>query len=144
MSDYNPNYVFTKNFFLLGVKIILENSNGEILLVKRSDKVSRSHGWDLPGGAIDASESPDHAIIREVQEETGIVIEKPSLYSSYLNKEHADEAIILGFHAKTEQTEVTLSWEHEAYEWVTLEKAREMNLPGIYAAMLRDHLNTKF
>lgn len=140
MSDYNPNYVFVKNFFLIGVKLILENSSGEILLLRRSDKVSSAHRWDLPGGAVDAGEGPKQAIIRELREEAGITIPTAQLFSSYLNTEHEDDAIILGFHAKTDTDEVTLSWEHEEYKWMSREEASQIEIPGIYAAMIREYL----
>jgi len=139
MSDYNPQYVFVKNFYLIGVKIILENKSGEILLLKRSSKVPRTHSWDLPGGAVDASEAPEQAIIRELLEETGITITNPQLCTSHLNTAHEDDAIILGFFAKIEQADVVLSWEHEAYEWMTPERLVGIDLPDIYAEMIINH-----
>ncbi len=41
---------------------------GKVLLVKRRDVPV----WVLPGGGIDAGESPEMACLREVQEETGL------------------------------------------------------------------------
>ena len=46
----------------------------KILLVKRS--ASRSfypNVWDLPGGHLEAGESPEAALVRELREELGIV-----------------------------------------------------------------------
>jgi len=44
--------------------------DSEILLVNYR---SAQHIWDLPGGHINIGEKPEIAVIREIQEETGIV-----------------------------------------------------------------------
>ncbi|MCY0908566.1 MAG: NUDIX domain-containing protein, partial [Sulfobacillus thermotolerans] len=43
----------------------------ELLLIRRRD----SHQWALPGGAVEIGETPSEAVIREVVEETGIVMQ---------------------------------------------------------------------
>lgn len=53
------------------VAAVIPNEKGEILLIKRSDDGT----WSLPAGAIDPDESPAEAVIREVAEETGLIVE---------------------------------------------------------------------
>ena len=60
---------------VLGV-VFLEN---KVVLVRRRDIPV----WVLPGGAIDAGETPDEAIIREVKEETGYDAEIDYKMASY-------------------------------------------------------------
>lgn len=52
----------------LGVDAIIRKDNGHILLINRSDDGT----WSMPGGWVDASETPDEAIRREILEETGL------------------------------------------------------------------------
>jgi mutator protein MutT len=53
------------------VSAIVRNESGQILFVLRAD----NGRWDLPGGAIDPGETPARAIVREVHEETGLIVE---------------------------------------------------------------------
>ena len=39
----------------------------------------QNNGYDLPGGGVEFGEMPEQAVIREVKEETGIDVIKPSL-----------------------------------------------------------------
>lgn len=52
----------------LGVRVLVQNPKGEILLVKHT----YVPGWHLPGGGVDHSEDLETAARREVFEETGI------------------------------------------------------------------------
>lgn len=52
----------------LGVRVLVQNSKGEILLVKHTYLT----GWHLPGGGVDYGEDVVTAAKREVYEETGI------------------------------------------------------------------------
>ncbi len=49
---------------------IIENSEGEILLVKRSVDPKKGF-WDLPGGFVDLNETMEESIKREIKEELG-------------------------------------------------------------------------
>jgi ADP-ribose pyrophosphatase YjhB (NUDIX family) len=44
----------------------------QILLSRLSDAVTRDELWTLPGGGLDHGEHPRDAVVREVQEETGL------------------------------------------------------------------------
>lgn len=56
------------------VAAIVEFPNGSILLVKRSTPPFKDY-WALPGGKVNAGEAAEHAIVREVKEETGLDVE---------------------------------------------------------------------
>lgn len=47
----------------------------KILLCRLSNKVGMNPGyWTLPGGGLDFGEDPEHAVVREFKEETGLVV----------------------------------------------------------------------
>ena len=53
---------------------IIEFPNNKILLIKRGTVVFRGY-WALPGGKVEAGETVEQAVIREVGEETGLKVE---------------------------------------------------------------------
>jgi 8-oxo-dGTP diphosphatase len=59
----------------LAVRVLLTDRDGKILILKRSTDSKTNPGkWELPGGKVDQGESFDHALIREVYEETNLKI----------------------------------------------------------------------
>jgi 8-oxo-dGTP diphosphatase len=59
---------------MIGAGIILLNSNNEVLLLLRDDKIEIPfpNMWDIPGGKVEDSETPEEAIRREMMEEMSI------------------------------------------------------------------------
>jgi 8-oxo-dGTP pyrophosphatase MutT (NUDIX family) len=52
-----------------GVAAVVEDAEHRVLLVRHSYMA----GWYFPGGGVDAGEPAAHAVIRELQEEVGLV-----------------------------------------------------------------------
>jgi 8-oxo-dGTP pyrophosphatase MutT (NUDIX family) len=53
---------------------VVTSSRG-LLMTQFSDRTGAQGQWGLPGGGLDAEEEPDRAVVREVWEESGQVIE---------------------------------------------------------------------
>jgi 8-oxo-dGTP pyrophosphatase MutT (NUDIX family) len=55
---------------LPGVSAIIRDDSERVLFIRRAD----DGRWGLPAGAVDPGETPAQAIVREVREETGLVV----------------------------------------------------------------------
>ena len=74
----------TVNSMVASVNVVVTNSAGEVLLIRRSD----NDNWAVPGGAIDLGESVMQAAVRETREETGIECEITGLVGTYTDPRH--------------------------------------------------------
>jgi ADP-ribose pyrophosphatase YjhB (NUDIX family) len=55
------------------VGAIIKDEAGRLLLVKRGHEPGKGL-WSVPGGRVEAGESDTEALIREVREETGLIV----------------------------------------------------------------------
>jgi len=57
---------------LLVVAVALIDAEGRVLLAQRPEGKPMAGLWEFPGGKVDAGETPEAALIRELHEELGI------------------------------------------------------------------------
>jgi 8-oxo-dGTP diphosphatase len=113
-------------------KILLFNEQDQILVMQTGVhklRPEKSHSPDLPGGMVDPGESEHAAVIREVQEESGIILDPNTVTLGYADTEVYDggkSVTKLLYVAKLSETPaVTLSWEHESFEWCSIQQLLE-------------------
>lgn len=64
---------------------IIPFPEGKILLVKRGTVPFRGY-WALPGGRMEAGESIEQTVVREVKEETGLDVQVERVIGEYVEK----------------------------------------------------------
>jgi 8-oxo-dGTP diphosphatase len=57
----------------------LIDPDGRVLVAKRPPGKAMAGLWEFPGGKIEAGESPERALIRELAEEMAIAVKEPCL-----------------------------------------------------------------
>lgn len=113
----------------------------KILLVQRC--VWHKHGgtWTEPGWKVEAGESHERAMIREIYEESGVIIkawEADLLFKKYFRFDDTNIAITFYHIILDIKPEVTLSArEHSDYVWVTPKEALTMNLIEDFDTIIR-------
>ena len=92
-------------------KAVIIKEDGALLLL-RSAGQKYPHKWDLPGGHIHEGENPKDGLIREVKEETGIILEEP------IQKLYEEDNIVF-YKASMPDIQISLSHEHDKHKFVT-------------------------
>lgn len=123
---------------LVGAKVVIKSANGKILLVKPTYKPT----WQLPGGVVEAGESPLAAAVREACEETEITCSEADFrLVDIVFRADQDVLFVLYEHTKLVDDTSKLhiqAEELEAYEWVAPEKVAE-RLPKYYAEFWQNY-----
>ena len=124
----------------LAVRALLTDQDGKILILKRSTDSKTNPGkWELPGGKVNQDESFDHALIREVYEETNLKIALEHVVGASEQNLHIIRAVHIIMSGKIIEGELNLSSEHEGYAWVWMETLKDYEL----ADWLQDYVNQK-
>jgi 8-oxo-dGTP pyrophosphatase MutT (NUDIX family) len=97
-----------------------------VLVLQRAVDAIRPGSWETVYGKIDAGERPEQAAVRELREETGL--ELNALYnvtvSSFFLHTSQTVQMAIVFAAFVESgSEVTLSDEHQRFEWLSVDEA---------------------
>jgi len=103
-----------KNIFTIASFGIIFDQQNKILLCHRRDYDL----WNLPGGTMEAGESPWECVIREVREETGLNVEIKKLIGIY-NKPETNE-ICFSFICSIINGELRLNEEADKIEYFTM------------------------
>lgn len=104
-----------KQSFTVGVFGIIRDKENRVLLCLRNDY----NLWNLPGGGLEANESPREGVLREVKEETGLDTEIIRLAGVY-SKEGKNE-IIFSFECRVIGGKPTLNDEAKDIRYFSLE-----------------------
>jgi len=112
--------------------VMLFDAAGNILLLKRSDTAPVfPNQWCFPGGKQEERETASDAALRELKEETGIVLDSPlkleGLYSSGISTEYT-VSVYSGF--LNTDCKITLNREHSEHKWIKPLQAAMLDLAG--------------
>jgi len=116
--------------------MIEELSAGAVVFFEKGDGERRflalhypAGHWDFPKGGVEKGESEQDAARREIQEETGLLVEgfipnfRKKIEYHYRRADGLSHKQVVFFLAKANSEVVRISYEHSGYEWLTFEQA---------------------
>lgn len=105
--------------------------DGTVFAARRNPERSAGGLWEFPGGKIEAGETPEQALVRELQEELGVEVSVGELVDTSLSRV-ADLTIELAcYRARLEGAAPTSSTDHDALTWVPIDELESLEwAPG--------------
>ena len=110
--------------------VALVDSDGRVLLAQRPPGRAMAGLWEFPGGKVQPGESPEAALIRELQEELAIDT-KESCLAPFTFASHAyqDFHLLMPLYVCRRWWGTVRAVEHQALAWVRPAKLRDYPMP---------------
>lgn len=126
-----------RNFQAVSCVLVFEE---KILLLKRSDKVRTNKGmWSVVAGEIEGD--PYVTALKEIKEETGLAEPDISLIRRgdpfNLKMTIQSMTTLHPFLFSTITNTIRLNWEHDEFQWISVDAIDEIQLVPRFSDMLR-------
>jgi 8-oxo-dGTP diphosphatase len=120
------------------VGAVIRDGDGRLLLIRRGREPGKGL-WSIPGGRIEAGETDPLALVREVREETGLIVTPgPFLGSVRLPRGADAEMEIRDYAATVTGGELTAGDDADDAMWAPADALDEIPLsPGLLGALRR-------
>ena len=113
----------------VSIKGVVVAAGQVLLLANERDE------WELPGGRLEAGESPEQCVMREVTEETGLSVEVAHIVDAWAYPVLADRTVFVVTYACRplfEVPELVVSAEHRDARFVPLGECDDYRMPDGY------------
>jgi 8-oxo-dGTP diphosphatase len=108
--------------------IVFNGDKSKVFITKRPDHVHKGGFWEFPGGKVEAGESIDTAISRELDEEIGIKVCEQHLFE-HLEFDYPDKALVFDFICILSFDKQPYGREGQMGQWVNIEDLANYNFP---------------
>ncbi|PWR74790.1 NUDIX domain-containing protein [Methanospirillum stamsii] len=107
--------------FALCVNLVLFDQHGHVLVLKRSSSCkTNASKWELPGGKIEAGESFDKALEREILEETGFTVAIHTAAGTAMQETEENRIVHLVMIGTILSGGLSISKEHDECKWADI------------------------
>ncbi|MEO1330512.1 MAG: (deoxy)nucleoside triphosphate pyrophosphohydrolase [Pseudomonadota bacterium] len=129
---------------VLVVACALIDADGRVLLAQRPEGKSMAGLWEFPGGKIEPGETPEAALIRELEEELGVSTHESCL-APLAFASHAYESfhLLMPLYVCRKWTGTAASREGQALAWARPQTLKDYPMPAAdlpLIPLLRDWL----
>lgn len=124
--------------------VAMIDPDGRVLLAQRPEGKSMAGLWEFPGGKVEADETPEQALVRELNEELGIDTWESCLAPlSFASHSYDDFHLLMPVFACRKWEGQVKPQEGQTLKWVRVNQLRDYPMPPAdipLIAMLRDLL----
>jgi len=110
--------------------VALIDVEGRILLTQRPEGKSMAGLWEFPGGKVEPGETPEHALIRELQEELGIDTWESCLAPlTFASHSYDDFHLLMPLYACRKWEGFPQGREGQTLKWARVNELRDYPMP---------------
>ncbi len=115
---------------LLVAAVALVDRDGRVLLAQRPAGKSMAGLWEFPGGKVDVGETPEQALMRELEEELGIATWESCLAPlTFASHGYPEFHLLMPLYACRKWEGQPVAREGQALAWVPKGRLREYAMP---------------
>ena len=114
----------------LVVACALVDADRRVLIAQRPEGKQLAGLWEFPGGKIEAGETPEAALIRELAEELGIETKQACLAPlSFASHTYESFHLMMPLYVCRKWQGTPIAKEHAALKWVRPQRLRDYPMP---------------
>ena len=120
----------------MSVKVVLVaacaliDADGRVLIAERPAGKPMAGLWEFPGGKVDADECPEDALIRELKEELGIVVNEACLAPlTFASHTYADFHLVMPLYVCRRWEGIVSAQEGQKLAWVQPNRLKDYPMP---------------
>src|SRR5438132_9921772 len=115
---------------MLVVAVALVDPDGRVLLAQRPEGKGMAGLWEFPGGKIEAGETPEQSLIRELEEELGITVKEACLAPlTFASHSYPDFHLLMPLYVCRRWDGMVTAREGQSLAWVRPNRLREYPMP---------------
>lgn len=115
---------------VLVAAVALVDADGRILVAQRPEGKKMAGLWEFPGGKVEPGETPEQALIRELQEELGIETWTNCLAPlTFASHEYDDFHLLMPLYVCRKWDGFVEGREGQAVKWVTPRALFDLSMP---------------
>jgi 8-oxo-dGTP diphosphatase len=108
----------------------LVDPDGRVLIAQRPSGKAMAGLWEFPGGKVEAGERPEETLIRELQEELGIVVNEACLAPlTFASHAYADFHLLMPLYVCRRWEGTVTALEGQRLAWVRPNRLRDYPMP---------------
>jgi len=120
----------------------LVDPDGRVLLAQRPEGKPMAGLWEFPGGKVETGETPEQTLIRELEEELGIVVKEACLAPlTFASHSYPDFHLLMPLYVCRRWDGTITAMEGQKLTWVRPNRLRDYPMPPADVPLVA-HLTT--